>query len=258
MNLKIDGKLFLVSGATSGLGKGVAIALLKEGANIIAVARDERKLNDFVKGYPGQIEGFQGDITSAETIENVRISIGDRYLSGMLINAGGPPAKSFLETHIDDWDEAYKNILKWKVGITKAFLPKFLKQEYGRIVYIESSSVKQPIENLVLSNSLRLAVVGFAKTLSQEIADKGVTINIMAPGFHNTPAAERLFVKRSQIENISIEEAKSNFESEIKVGRMGDADEFGSLAAWFLSPLSGYITGQTISMDGGAIKGTMG
>jgi len=258
MNLNIKGKLFLVTGATSGLGKGVANALLKEGAKIIAVARDESKLNDFVKEYPGQIEGFQGDITNAETIENVRNTIGDRYLSGMLINAGGPPAKSFLETNIDDWDESYKNILKWKVGITKAFLPIFLKQKYGRIVYIESSSVKQPIENLVLSNSLRLAVVGFAKTLSQEIADKGVTINIMAPGFHNTPAAERLFIKRSQTENITIEEAKLKYESEIKVGRMGSADEFGSLAAWLLSPLSGYITGQTISMDGGAIKGTMG
>ncbi len=199
-----------------------------------------------------------GDITKPEIIEKVYAKTGERYLSGMLINAGGPPAKSFLETNVDDWDEAYNNILKWKVLITKTFLPKFIKQNYGRIVYIESSSVKQPIENLVLSNSLRLAVVGFVKTLSQEIAGKGVTLNILAPGFHNTPAAERLFVKRSEIENISIEEAKLKYESEIKVGRMGKADEFGSLAAWLLSPVSGYITGQTVSVDGGFIKCTMG
>ncbi|MCD4664192.1 MAG: SDR family oxidoreductase [Bacteroidales bacterium] len=258
MNLEIKDKLFVVTGATSGLGKGVATALLKEGANIFAVASGEEKLNEFVKEYPGQIEGFSGDITKSETIERVNSKIGDRYLSGMLINAGGPPAKSFLESNIDDWDTAYKNILKWKVQITKIFLPKFIKQNFGRIVYIESSSVKQPIENLVLSNSLRLAVVGFVKTLSQEIAGKGVTLNILAPGFHNTPAAERLFVKRSQIESISIEEAKLKYESEIIVGRMGNADEFGSLAAWLLSPVSGYITGQTISVDGGAVKGTMG
>ena len=258
MNLNIKQKLFIVTGATSGLGKGVAITLLKEGANIIAIARRKDKLYEFVKEYPNQIEGISGDITKSETIENINAKIGDRYLSGMLINAGGPPAKSFLETNIDDWDKAYKNILKWKVQITKTFLPKFIKQNYGRIVYIESVSVKQPIENLVLSNSLRLAVVGFVKTLSQEIAGKGVTLNILAPGFHNTPAAERLFVKRSEIENISIEEAKLKYESEIKVGRMGNADELGSLAAWLLSSVSGYITGQTISVDGGAVKGTMG
>ncbi len=141
---------------------------------------------------------------------------------------------------------------------TKTFLPVFEKQKYGRFVFIESSSVKQPVKDLVLSNSLRLAVVGFVKTLSQEVAHKGITLNILGPGFHNTPAAERLFVKRAQVDNISVEEAKAKYESEILVGRMGDVNDFGTLAAWLLSPVSAYITGQTISVDGGMIKGVMG
>lgn len=258
MDLRINDKLFIVTGATSGLGNGVARALLNEGARVIAVARNDEKLEKFTQEFPQLIEPMQGDITQPETIQKLKNKVGDRYLSGMLINAGGPPAKSFLETDLNDWDDAYQSILKWKVEITKTFLPKFRDQKYGRIVYIESSSVKQPVENLVLSNSLRLAVVGFVKTLSNEIASEGITLNIMAPGFHETPAAQRLFVKRADVENITVEEAKNKYEKEIKVGRTGDPLDFGMMAAWLLSPHSGYITGQTISVDGGVIKATMG
>ncbi len=258
MDLNIKNKLFIVTGATSGLGRGVAGALLKDEAKVIAVGRDQKKLNLLGDEYPEQVEKLQGDITQPETIKLLLKKLGERYLSGLLVNAGGPPAKSFIETEMNDWDEAYKTILRWKVDITKAFLPLFRKQKYGRFVYIESESVKQPIENLVLSNSLRLSVIGFVKTLSQEIASEGVTLNVLAPGFHDTPAAQRLFVKRSQVENISIEEAKDKYKEQIKVGRMGDTDEFGMLGAWLLSSHSGYITGQTISVDGGAVKGTMG
>lgn len=258
MDLQIKDKLFIVTGATSGLGNGVACALLAEGAKVIAVARNAEKLKNFTEEFSKLIEPLQGDITKSETIKKLKELVGDRYLNGLLINAGGPPAKSFLETDLSDWDEAYQNILKWKVEITKAFLPKFRSQKFGRIVYIESSSVKQPVENLVLSNSLRLAVVGFVKTLSNEIANEGITLSVMAPGFHDTPAAQRLFVKRSEVENISVEAAKKKYEAEIKVGRTGDTLEFGMMAAWLLSPHSGYVTGQTISVDGGVIKGTMG
>lgn len=258
MDLKIKDKLFIVTGATSGLGNGVAHALLNEGAKVIAVARSADKLESFTQEFPQLIEPLKGDITQSETIQRLKEQIGKRYLNGLLVNAGGPPAKSFLETELNDWDEAYHNILKWKVEITKVFLPKFREQKYGRFIYIESSSVKQPVENLVLSNSLRLAVVGFVKTLSNEIANEGITLNIMAPGFHDTPAAQRLFIKRADVENITVEEAKKKYEKEIKVGRTGDTLDFGMLAAWLLSPSSGYITGQTISVDGGVIKATMG
>jgi len=258
MDLRLNSKLFIITGGSSGLGKGVATALLNEGAIVIVVARDNKKLKAFQEKHPGQIEVLAGDITRDKTIEKLHKILRNRYLSGLVINAGGPPANSFIETDMDEWDEAYRNILRWKVKITKVFLPIFLNQKYGRILYIESSSVKQPVQNLVLSNSLRLAVVGFAKTLSQEIAGKHITANILAPGFHETPAAERLFVKRSETERISLANAKKRFESEIAVGKMGNPENLGSLATWLLSEQSEYITGQTISVDGGMIKGIMG
>jgi 3-oxoacyl-[acyl-carrier protein] reductase len=258
MDLEIKDKLFIVTGATSGLGKGVAIALLNDGAEVIAVARDSVKLKDLSIEFPGQVEELKGDITEVETIQRLFESIGKRYLNGILVNAGGPPAKSFLETELSDWDDAYQKILKWKVALTKTFLPVFLAQQYGRFVFIESVSVKQPIRNLVLSTSLRSAVVGFVKTVSQEVAAQGITLNILAPGFHNTPAAHRLFVKRAAVEGISIEDARTSYEREIPVNRMGDTGEFGMLGAWLLSPHSGYITGQTITVDGGAVRGIFG
>lgn len=258
MDLGIKDKLFVVTGASAGLGKGVAEALLNDNASVIAVARDQRKLEEFAKAYPGRVEPLPGDVSQSDTINKIVNRLNGRYLSGLLVNAGGPPAKSFIETSLADWDAAYQNLLRWKVELTKALLPVFRQQKYGRIVFVESYSVKQPVPNLVLSNSLRLAVVGFVKTLSQEVAGEGVTMNVMAPGFHDTAAAQRLFVKRSEVENISVEMAKQRYESEIIVGRLGNPNEFGMLAAWLLSPHSGYITGQTISADGGAIKGTMG
>lgn len=258
MDLGIKGKIFIVTGATSGLGKGVAAALLKDGSTVLAVAREMAGLDRLSDEFPGQVECIRGDITLAETQDAVLSRLGNRELSGVCINAGGPPAKSFLETEMEDWDQAYQKILKWKVAFTKALLPKFRARKYGRLLYIESESVKQPVENLVLSNSLRLAVVGFVKTLSQEVAREGITLNVLAPGFHETPAAHRLFVKRAEVENISIEEARKKYEAQIKVGHMGDTREFGMLAAWLLSPHSGYITGQTITMDGGSVRGTMG
>ncbi len=258
MDLKIKNKLFIVCGATGGLGNGVAMNLLDEGANIIAIARDGEKLTAFQNEYPNQIEIVTGDISHGITIHQVIEKVADRFLDGVLINSGGPPAKSFLETEMIDWDNAYNSILRWKVEFSKAIIPKLIEQGYGRIVYIESSSTKQPISNLVLSNSLRLAVSGFVKTLSQEVAAKGVTLNILAPGFHETDAAKRLFVKRSEVEDISIPEAKTKYTSAIPVGKMGNANDFGSIATWLLSPVSGYITGQSISVDGGAIKGLFG
>jgi 3-oxoacyl-[acyl-carrier protein] reductase len=258
MDLGIKDRLFVVMGATSGLGKGVAENLLKDYAKIIAVARDLNKLIEFEKQFPDQVEILQGDVTQHETMSKILQKVGNRYLDGVLFNAGGPPASSFIETNLDDWDQAYHNLLRWKVELFKLLLPKFQSQQYGRIVFIESMSVKQPLNNLVLSNSLRLAVVGFVKTLSQELGKDGITMNILAPGFHDTPAAERLFLKRSQVENISMEQARKKYEFEIQVGRMGNTMEFGMFAAWLLSPPSGFITGQTFSVDGGAVKGTMG
>lgn len=256
MNLELKDQLFLVGGATSGFGNAVAEALMKEGARVIVIARGKEKLQEQY-GNESLAEMVNGDITQHETIELIKKVVGNRQLHGILVNAGGPPAKTVLETTLEDWDDAYKKILRWKVELTQTFVPAMMKAGYGRLVYVESSSLKQPIENLVLSTSLRLAVVGMMKTLSQEIASSGVTLNVLAPGSHNTPAIDRLYVKKSEQTGLVFDEVKKNAIQQIPVGALGEADDFASLAVWLLSKNSRYITGQTIAVDGGIVKGTL-
>ena len=259
MNLNITDNLFIVGGATSGLGLAIANALIAEGANIIAIARQEDGLKNLQLAAPNKVQYVVGNLTenTTEIIMACDVLIGKKTLTGLLINAGGPPAKTILETTLQDWDDAYKNILRWKVQFIKHYAPKLIQQNYGRILCIESSAVKQPLENLVLSNSLRLAVVGFVKTLSQEIASTGVTVNIIAPGAHNTPAINRLYLKKSEQTGLPFDETKINAIKQIPVNTLGEADDFASLAIWLLSPLSKYVTGQTYSLDGGAVKSTL-
>ncbi|MCT4604244.1 MAG: SDR family oxidoreductase [Marinifilum sp.] len=258
MDLNIKGQLFVVCGATSGFGAAVLKYLVNDGAKVIAIARGKEKLIDLEKQYPNAIESLCTDITEAKSIQLLLDKIGNRKVSGTFVNAGGPPAMKTLETKIEDWDNAYHQLLRWKVELTKTLVPLMMKESYGRMVFLESSSVKQPIDNLVLSTSLRLSVVGFVKTLSQEIADSGVTLNIVAPGYHETPAINRLLDKKAEQENISAQEAKNKIASGIRMKKMGNPDDLGQLAAWLLSPASGYISGQTISVDGGQVLGIHG
>jgi 3-oxoacyl-[acyl-carrier protein] reductase len=257
MDLNLKGALFVVTGSTSGFGKAIAEQLIDEGAHVIINARGEEKLEALHQKYPDKTTILAGDITTDAVISDLIRKVHGKKLHGIVINAGGPPAKSFIHTEITDWDNAYEKLLRWKVKLTQELLEKFQEQGYGRILFIESAAVKQPIENLILSNSLRMAVVGFAKTLSQEVAHQGITCNILAPGYHATPAMERLFANKSLLLGISSDEAKKEFEKETKVGHLGDPEDFGSLAVWLLSPHSRFITGQTISVDGGLVRGSM-
>ena len=250
--------IFVVCGATSGFGRGVAEKLLESGKNILAVARDEQKLKALQQDYPDRVDYIPGDLTGSSVHKQILDHLEGRLFSGIFLNAGGPPAKSIEETEMDDWDRAYQSLLRWKVDLTKRLLPLMIRQKFGRVLFLESSSVKQPIENLVLSTSLRLAVVGYAKTLSEEIAHHGITVNVLAPGYHDTKALSRLLEKKGRDQNISMQEAKKRMENQTKVGFIGDPRHLGGLAAWLLSEEAGYITGQTISIDGGVIKGVFG
>lgn len=258
MDLNLKSNLFLVGGATAGFGNAVTKALIAEGATVIAVARNAENLSKLQSEFPNQIEAINGDITESEIIDEIVQFIGDRKLDGLLVNAGGPPAKAALETNMEDWDLAWFTVVRWKIDLVLKLMPKFRAQQYGRILFVESVSVKQPIENLVLSNSLRMAVVGFAKTLSNELGNEGVTVNVLAPGYHYTEAVKRVLSKKSETSGLSYNDVQKNLEKNIPVGRMGSPDEFASLAAWLLSPHSSYITGQTISVDGGVMRGSFG
>lgn len=257
MDLLLKGALFVVTGSTSGFGKAIAEQLIQEGAHVIINARGEEKLENLNQKYPEQTSILHGDITTDAVISNLIRMVHGKKLDGIVINAGGPPAKSFIHTEITDWDNAYEKLLRWKVKLTQELLEKFQEQKFGRLLFIESAAVKQPIDNLILSNSLRMAVVGFVKTLSQEVAHQGITCNILAPGYHATPAMDRLFAHKSMLLGISPDDARKEFEHKTKVGHLGSPEDFASLAVWLLSPHSRFITGQTISVDGGLVRGSM-
>lgn len=258
MNLKISGQLFIVGGATSGFGRAVTECLAGEDAIIIAIARGREALQELQEKYPDNIETLCADIMHPDTKEQLLAIVNGRQVNGMLVNAGGPPAKSASEATLEDWDTAYRTVLRWKIDIMQALVPGMIKNNYGRIVFIESASVKQPMENLVLSNSMRLAVVGYVKTLSQEISKHGITLNVLAPGYHTTAAMNRLLKKKTEQTGLTEESVVNEYINQTNVGFLGAPEDFASLATWLLSPHSRYITGQTISVDGGVVKGTMG
>jgi 3-oxoacyl-[acyl-carrier protein] reductase len=258
MDLEIQDQRFIVCGASSGLGRAIAELLLQEGASVIAVARRESKLNELSDDWPDQVTTVAGDLTDEDTHNEIEGAIGNEQLHGVVVNAGGPPALSPLETAIFDWDQAYENVMRWKIELVLRLVSYFTPKNYGRILFVESQSVKQPIPDLVLSNAFRAGVVGFAKSLAQEIASKGVTVNVLAPGSHDTPAIKRVIKKAAKGTDKSMAEVREEMEAAIPVGRFGKGEELASLAGWILSPHASYVTGQTISHDGGNIQGLFG
>jgi len=253
MDLQLKDKFFVISGASSGFGKTIALELINEGAKVLLIARSKEKL---LEAANGNINAsiLQGDITNEETMQTLFAQYGHLHWDGILINAGGPPAKSFLETTIEDWDNAYNSLLRWKMLILKYSAQKMMAQKYGRILLIESSTLKHPLQNLVLSNSLRMAVAAMAKTLSRDVAAYGVTINILGPGYHKTAAIDRILARESKETGWPESEIKKQIESEIPTHCMGEPEDFASLAAWLLSPKAKYVTGQVYIVDGGLVR----
>lgn len=258
MDLKISDHRFIVCGASSGFGRAIAEQLLAEGAAVITIARREDKLAELKDKFGDKVTVIAGNLLVEDTHNDIEAAIGNNSIHGVVINAGGPPALTPLETAIYDWDKAYKKVMRWKIDLSLRLVSYFINNNYGRMLFIESQSVKQPIPKLVLSNSFRAGVVGFAKSLSQEVATQGVTVNVLAPGSHDTPAIDRVIRKEEEDSDKTFEEIKKAMETSIPVGRFGKAGEIASLAAWLLSPHASYVTGQTISHDGGSIQGIFG
>ncbi len=258
MNLRLTKQYFVVGGAGSGFGRAIVEGLANEGAHVLAVSRTLSKLESLALAYPDQVECLTVNLMENDTHDQILEWVKKNGASGIVFNAGGPPAGGFQELTMNQWDDAYQLVLRWKIALAQKVLPYFIQKGYGRLLFIESVSVKQPVKNLVLSNALRVAVVGVVKSLSQEVAGDGITVNVLAPGYHRTAAMERLFVKKSEVEGISSEQASHEFEKEIPVGSMGKPEEMASLALWLLSPISRYVTGQTLSHDGGLITGIFG
>jgi len=258
MDIRLDDKFFIVTGASSGFGEAIARKLIAEGASVLAVARSSEKLEKLKVDCGSKLETMIQDVTADNFPERLVDRINGRIPSGMVVNAGGPPSGGFFDTSPESWIKAYNDLVSWKVKILSKLVPLFIQAGYGRIVMIESVSVKQPVDGLILSNTFRPAIVGMARTLATEIAGFGITINILAPGYHETAAMQRLFIRKSNELGISLDDARRQFIADTGMGKMGNPVDFAELAVWLLSPSSGFITGQVISVAGNLVKGILG
>lgn len=254
MDLQLKNKSFAVGGATSGLGRAIAERLIEEGARVIGIARGQDKLNRMAKELGEQFVPYKADLTDASSVSSLGKFLIEQDITGAVINAGGPPTGKVEELEMEDWDAAYASTLRWKVQLTNALLPSLKTRDHGRLLFVESVSIKQPIDNLVLSNAMRAAVAGYVKTLSREIGASGLTVNILAPGYHATPRITTVLRKSADQLGTNLEAVEASFTAETSLKRLGEPDDFAAMALLLLSPLGGYLTGQTITVDGGLVR----
>ncbi len=261
-------KVAIVCGASRGMGKAIAKKFAERRAKVVMMSRNEERLLEAMreitaslvekgdKSATKRIIAIPGDVKKKEDIERVVNETLQEFgtVHILLNNAGGPPAGYFEEIDDDTWMEAFNLTFMSVVRFIRLVAPVMKKQGYGRIINITSMSVKQPIDNLLLSNSIRLAVVGLAKTLALQWAKYGITINNIAPGPIYTERIKELSWAQASAKGITYEEALEEWIKEVPAGRFGEPEEVAELAAFLASEKAGFITGTTIQIDGGAIK----
>jgi 3-oxoacyl-[acyl-carrier protein] reductase len=260
MDLGIGGKWALVCGASKGLGFGCAQALAREGVHVVIVARGAQALEEAADrlrqetaaGPQTRIEAIPADITTPEG--RAKVFEFRRDFDILVTNAGGPPAGRFDQLTQEQWEQAARLTLYSAVHLAREVLPGMKARRWGRILNITSIAVKQPVDNLMLSNSLRAGLTGFARTLANEVAADGVTVNNILPGYTRTERLEELAGMMADKLGISAGEFRRKWEAEIPMGRLGDPREFAAVAAFLVSERASYITGTSIQVDGGWIK----
>lgn len=260
MDLGLQGKVALVAAASQGLGRAVAEELAMEGASLILCARGEEKLKaacDWIhQRTDSPVLGVAGDLSVEADIQRIVREGLERFgrIEILVTNTGGPPAGPFENLNRDDWDLATRSLLTSVLDLTRLVLPGMKERSWGRILNITSIAAKQPVENLILSNSLRAAVTGFAKTLADEVAEHGITVNNIMPGYTLTERVEQLAASVAEREGIDPSEVRSRWEAAIPMKRLGTPQEFAALAAFLVSERASYITGSSIAVDGGWIR----
>ena len=260
MDLGLEGKVALVAAASKGLGRAVATELAMEGAKVVISSRDESVLSrtavEMREKTGARVDFFVADLGRDEDIRALVESTVERFggVDVLVNNAGGPPAGGFDVVTDEDWQGAFNLNLMSFVRLIRGVLPHMREQDGGRIVNIASSSIKQPIENLILSNTFRAGIVGLAKSLSSELAPDNILINTLGPGRISTGRSASLDDSRAEAEDIPVEEIRSRFEAQIPLGRYGTPEEFAKVAAFLASPANSYVTGQAILVDGGLVR----
>ena len=260
MDLGIRGRVAVVAAASKGLGRATAAELAAEGARVVICARNPKALaqtRDEIAGATGaEIHAVEADVSTLEGIERVATAAERAFgpVDILVNNAGGPPSGPFESHDWARWDEAVNLTLRSAVELTRRVLPAMRERRWGRILNITSIAVKQPVDGLILSNSIRAAVTGWARTLANEVARDGVTVNNILPGYTLTDRVEQLNAATAAREGISADEVRRKSESAIPMRRMGNPREFAALAAFLVSDRASYITAQSIAVDGGWIR----
>jgi 3-oxoacyl-[acyl-carrier protein] reductase len=255
MDLGLENRRALVTGASRGLGRAIALGLAGEGAEVVAVARDLQRLSALASeaaASAGKITARRCDLADPSAIEGLRDVL--QQVDVLVLNTGGPPPGAAAEVADATWIKQFEAMFLSVVRLTRLALPGMRKRGFGRILAVVSSGVLQPIPNLAVSNALRMAVVGWAKTLAGEVARDGVTINCLAPGRIATDRVAELDQGRAQREGISVAEVEQQSRSAIPAGRYGEAAEFAAIATFLASARSSYMTGGIIRVDGGMIR----
>lgn len=260
MDLGLKGRGVIVAASSQGIGLATAEAFAREGAQVAMCARTEKTLRDAadkVRQTGAEVYDEVLDVTDASAVQRFVEQAAKRFgrIDVCVANAGGPPAKNFLSISADEWHKAVDLNLMSTVHLAKAVIPYMQRHRWGRIITITSISVKQPIPDLVLSNSVRAAVVGLVKSLSNEFGKDGILVNNVAPGYTATERLQELAQVRALAAGSSQQQIYDTWSAETPVRRLGDPKEIAEVILWLASERASYVTGQTILADGGIYRG---
>lgn len=259
MELKLNGKVALVVASSQGLGRAIAEQLVKEGAHVMITSRHEEKLRQVKEELEqlgtGKVAYHKADITSYDEIKSLVQATRETFggIDILINNAGGPPGGTFEQFDDEQWQKAFELNLLSYIRLIREVLPDMKQAGGGRIINIASSSVKQPIPGLILSNTFRLGIVGMAKTLSMELAPYNILINTVAPGRIATDRVAHLDQLNAERQGITKEEMEEKTKQAIPLKRYGEPEEFAKVVTFLVSGASTYITGSTLLVDGGMI-----
>ena len=260
MNLQLEKKVALVTAASQGLGKASAWALAREGASVAICARDEAMTattaREIAAATGADVRPFVANLTDAESISRLVKDVLQAFgtVHVLVNNAGGPRPGDFAALSDDDWQGAFELTLMSAVRVTRAVLPALRAQRWGRIINLASYSVKQPIADIVLSNSLRLGVVGWAKSIAAPLAADNVLVNTIATGWARSERVAQMLASRAANSGRTVAETEASITRQIPLGRMAAVEEIADVVAFLASERAAYITGTVVPVDGGLCK----
>lgn len=261
MDLKLAGKTIMVAAASRGIGYAIAEQCAREGAQVAIGSRDSQAIASAASALQSAtgatVRGYQFDAADANSISHWVAQVKQDFttpISGLVVNAGGPPPGQFTDFSDEDWQQAFQLTLMSAVRLIRAVLPDMQAQGAGSIVTVTSSSVKEPIDILLLSNVMRSGVTSLVKSLSQSYAADNIRFNNLMPGLIDTDRLKSLDQQRAEQQSLDVEDVRQQQQAQLPMKRYGQPEEFAQAAAFLLSPAASYITGVTMAIDGGKMK----